>query len=167
MTKDTPVGDRNHSRTITYLGIVTSVDPATLGNCFAETGREPRLVTVSRVRVTVAVGAVLLWAVAPVMACLLPCLTTAHAKQDCSHHMAMPCGHATITAARTCCQVSSPPMMARVENDATQSQKRALDVVALVAHTPSSLVVAQWTASTFFESPPSEDAPHSFSVLRI
>ena len=36
---------------------------------------------VSRSRVTVAVGAVLLWALTPVLACLLPCLANASAKQ--------------------------------------------------------------------------------------
>jgi hypothetical protein len=123
---------------------------------------------VSRTRVAVAVGAVLLWAVTPVLACLLPCLATAPAKQECSHHMAMHCGHSMITAGRTCCQVSSRPEIATAETQVSQSQKRVLAVAPVVAHASLSDVPATRPASlAFFESPPNESSPSSPSVLRI
>jgi len=122
-------------------------------------------VLVRRTRVAVAVGAVLLWAVTPVLACLLPCLATASAKQECSQHMAMHCERSTITAGRTCCQVSSRPEMATAETQVSQSQKRVFAVVLVVAHVSLSDVPANRPASlAFLESPPNESSP---SVLRI
>ena len=122
---------------------------------------------VSRIRVTVAVGAVLLWAVTPVLACLMPCLITAPATPECSHHMAMQCGHSMITADRTCCQVSSRPEMTTVETQVSQSQKRALAVVPVVAHVSLSHVTIPPESLAFFESPPNEASPPSSSVLRV
>ena len=121
---------------------------------------------VSRTRVTVAVGAVLLSAVTPVLACLLPCLAIVPAKQECSHHMAMDCGRSRITAGRTCCQLSSHLEIGTVETQVSQSQKRALAVVPVVAHvSPSEATLRPSLA--FFESRPDEDPPPSSSVLRI
>lgn len=122
---------------------------------------------VSRVRVTVAVGAILLWAVTPVLACLLPCLSTAPAQQECSHHRAMHCGHSMMTAGRTCCQVSSRPEVATAETQVSQSQKRGLAVVLVVAHVSPSDVTTRTAALACFESPPNEASPPSSSVLRI
>jgi hypothetical protein len=117
--------------------------------------------------VTVAVGAVLLWAVTPVLACLLPCLATAPAKQECSHHVAMHCGRSMIGAGRDCCQVSSRPEIATVETQVSQSQKRDLAVVLVVAHVPLSIPATRPASLAFFESPPDEASPRSPSVLRI
>ena len=122
---------------------------------------------VSRIRVTVAVGAVLLWAVTPVLTCLLPCLATGAAKQDCSHQMAMHCGHSTIASSRNCCAVSSRPEIATVETQVRQSDKRVLAVVLAVAQVLRSDLTTRPASLAFLESPPSEAPPSSFSVLRV
>jgi hypothetical protein len=124
-------------------------------------------VVVSRIRVTVAVAAVLLWTVTPVLACGLPCLATTPAKQECSRHMAMHCGRSMVTASRTCCQVSSRPQITIVETQISKLQKRALAVVAVVAHVSPSELTPRSASLAFFESPPPDPHPLSCSVLRI
>jgi hypothetical protein len=124
-------------------------------------------VFVSRSRVAVAIGAVLLWAVTPVLACLLPCLAMAPAKQECSHHMAMHCGHSMVAAGRTCCQMSSHPGFTTVETPVNKLQKRALAVVPVVGHFSPPEVTPRPTSLAFLESPPQEGPPLSSSVLRI
>jgi hypothetical protein len=123
-------------------------------------------VVVSRTRVNVAVGVVLLWAVTPALACLLPCLAIAPAKQECSRHMAMNCGHPMVTAGHTCCQVSSSPGITTVETSVNKLQKRVLAVVPVLGHTAPSEATPQPASLAFLESPPHE-APPSSSILRI
>ena len=122
---------------------------------------------VSRSRVAVAIGAVLLWAVTPALACLLPCFDVAPSKQECSRHMAMHCGRSMVTAGRTCCQMSSRPEITTVETRNNKLQERAFAVVAVVAHVSPSAVTPGPTSFTFFESPPHDGPPLSSSVLRI
>jgi len=124
-------------------------------------------VFVSRIRVTVAIAAVLLWAVTPALACLLPCLAIAPAKQECSHHMAMHCERSMVTAGRTCCQMSSRPEVTTVETRINKLQRRVLAVVPVVAHVPLPEATPQPASLAFFESPPYEALPLSSSVLRI
>jgi hypothetical protein len=124
-------------------------------------------VVVSRIRVTVAVAAVLLWAVTPVLACVLPCLATAPTKQECSRHMAMHCGRSMITAGPTCCQASSRPEIATVETQISKLQKRVLAVVPIEAHVSPSELTPRSASLAFFESAPPDAHPLSCSVLRI
>jgi hypothetical protein len=124
-------------------------------------------VVVSRVRATLAVGAVLLWAVTPVLACLLPCLATAPDKQECSRHMAMHCGHSMVTNGRSCCQMSSRPVITTVETPINKLQKRVLAVVPVVGHIFPPEVTPRQASFAFLESPPHESPPPSPSVLRI
>jgi hypothetical protein len=124
-------------------------------------------VIVSRVRATLAVGAVLLWAVTPVLACLLPCLAMAPANQECSRHMAMHCGHSMVAASRTCCQMSSHPGITTVETPVNKLQKRVLAVVPVVGHVSLPEVTPRRAFLAFLESPPREAPPPSSSVLRI
>jgi hypothetical protein len=124
-------------------------------------------VIVSRVRVAVAVCAVLLWAVTPVLACLVPCLTSTSDKQECPHHMALHCGHSMITAGRTCCQLSSHPQMATVEMQVRQPQKRVLDAVPFVGYVSLTDMTTRSASLGFSGSPPNEAPPPSSSVLRI
>jgi hypothetical protein len=116
--------------------------------------------------VIVAVGAVLFWAATPVLNCLLPCLTTSQAKQECPHHMTMHCGQSTITAGHNCCLVSARLQMASVENDTNHLQKRAVALASAVTIISSVDNPTQSFSLTFLESPPSEYSPHS-AVLRI
>ena len=123
---------------------------------------------VRRTRVTVAVGAVLLWAVTPVLACVLPCLAIASANQECSHHMAMDCGGSMITASRTCCQISSQSEIATLEIQVSQLQKRVMAAAVVAVHVSLPDVSTTGPAAlAFSESPPREALPLSCSVLRI
>jgi len=117
--------------------------------------------------VTLAVGAVLLWAVTPVLACLLPCLAMAPAKRECSRHMAVDCGHSMVAAGRTCCQMSSRPGITTVETSVNTLQKRALAVVPVVGHISPPEVTPRPGSLAFLESPPHKASPPSSSVLRI
>jgi hypothetical protein len=166
VTKATSACDTNHSKALSQIGIMSQVRPAK-PNILHVAAKEPKLVFVSRTRVTIAVSAVVFWAVTPVLACLLPCLATASAKQECSYHIAMHCGRSMITAGRICCQVSSRPEMATVGTQISQSQKRVLAVVAVVAHVSPSEVTPRPASLAFFESPPHEAPPLSSFVLRI
>lgn len=121
---------------------------------------------VSRCRVTVAIGAVLLWAVTPALACVLPCLANTPAKQECPRHVAMRCGHSMISAGRTCCQMSSRPETATVETR-IKLQKRVLAMVAVVVRVSPPEATPQPASLAFLESPPHEALPPSCSVLRI
>ena len=58
---------------------------------------EDRLMRVNRIRTTVVLGAVLLWAAMPAMACLLPGLPQTEAEREC-HHMAEHCGQSAMPA---------------------------------------------------------------------
>src|SRR5579859_1650024 len=131
------------------------------------TAEELRLVFVSRSRVAVAIGAVLLWAVTPALACILPCFAVAPAKQECSRHMAMHCGRLMVTAGRTCCQMSSRPEITTVETRSNKLQERVLAVVPVVAHVSPSAATPGQASLAFLESPPREAPPLSSSVLRI
>lgn len=122
---------------------------------------------VSRSRVAAAIGAVLLWAVTPALACLLPCFAVAPPKQECPRHMAMHCGRSMVTAGRTCCQMSSRPEITTVETWSNKLQERVFAVVPVVAHGSPSAVTPGPTSFTFFESPPHDGPRLSSSVLRI
>lgn len=122
---------------------------------------------VSRTRVTLAVGAVLLWAATPALACLLPCLTMAQAKQNCSRHMAMHCERLMVTATPACCQVSPRPEITTVETHVNKLQERVLAVVQVGGHVSQPEVTSRPASLAFLESPPHEAPPLSSSVLRI
>jgi hypothetical protein len=124
-------------------------------------------VFVSRSRAAVAIGAVLLWAVTPALACLLPCFAVAPAKQECSRHMAMHCERSMVTAGRTCCQMSSRPEITTVEMRSNKLQERVLAVGPVVAHISPAAVTPGPTSFAFVDSPPDEGPPLSSSVLRI
>lgn len=169
VTVGTSACDENHSNLFSQVGTVSQMVKfgAANPNTLQVAAEEPRLVLVTRVRVTLAVGAVLLWAVTPALACLLPCLATTPAKQECSHHMVMHCGRSMMAAGRTCCQVSSRPELVTVETQVGQSQKRVLAIVPVVARVCAPEVRLRTASMAFFESPPPEAHPLSSSVLRI
>ena len=121
----------------------------------------------SRSRVILAIGTVLLWAVTPALACLLPCMAIPQAKQECSRHMAMHCGRSMVTAGRTCCEVSSRPAITAVETQISKLQKRVLAVVSVFAHVCPPEATPQPASLAFLESPPHEALPLPCSVLRI
>lgn len=122
---------------------------------------------VRRVRVIVAIGAVLFWAVTPALACLIPCLAPVPSKQDCAHHMGMDCGHPMMSAGPTCCRMSSRPAMQTLESSSNGLQRRVLAVTPVIVDVNLSDAVNRRTSMHLFGSPPSETPPPSFSVLRI
>jgi hypothetical protein len=50
----------------------------------------------------------LLWAVTPVMACVLPGVTMTPAERECCHHMAEQCGSSMMPASHSCCKAQGP-----------------------------------------------------------
>ena len=128
---------------------------------------ESRLVFASRSRVILAIGTVLLWAVTPALACLLPCMAIPQAKQECSRHMAMHCGRSMVTAGRACCQISFRPEITTGETQINKLHKRVLAVASVVGHVSPPEVTPRPASLAFLESPPQEGPPLSSSVLRI
>ena len=167
MTGVFSVCDQDHSQTnCKSIGFRYLVSVAKL-NTLQVNSRGPKLVQVKGIRVAGAICTVLLWAVAPVLSCLLPCLASVTVKQDCSHHMAMECPARTITTGRDCCRMSSRPELAAVGAQISPPQKRVLPAGLVVFQTSLPGMLTDRPASLFFESPPDEASPPSFPVLRI
>ena len=125
------------------------------------------LVKVSRIRNAGLLAAVLLWAVTPAVACLLPGFAPTPVEQECCHHMASHCGQAVMPASHACCQDPSRPDVL-VQGQATLLLKHAV----VVATVPVPIVLADVAAkpalsSSLFPSPPGESPPGSSTVLRI
>jgi hypothetical protein len=72
-----------------------------------------------------------------------------------------------VTAGGTCCQVSSRPEITTLETQISNSQKRVLAVVPVVAHVCPPEVRPRLASLAFLESPPHEALPLPCSVLRI
>lgn len=114
------------------------------------------------------VGAVLLWALTPVMACLVPCIAPAPAKDHCAHEMAMDCEHSMTAANDACCQAPSWPRSLLNQDNVSEPLKHILTQAIFVANIAAPDVLTEQPASpVFFASPPDEGAPLSPTVLRI
>ncbi len=123
---------------------------------------------VNRIRTTVVLGAVLLWAVTPAMACLLPGFAPTPAERECCHYMAAHCGQSAMPASHTCCQTPIYPETVVVQGQANLPLKNA--IAALPANTHAHLPAAIAISSrclAFFESPPGQAPSRSSPVLRI
>jgi hypothetical protein len=129
--------------------------------------RSIKLPSVTRVRAAVVVGAVLLWAVTPVIACVAPCFTGARLKEECPLHMAMQCPQAVVHATASCCVVSARPDVATLENHATQIDEHVLAVVASLSAKAPAALSASTASLVASSSPPNEASPPSLSVLRL
>jgi hypothetical protein len=122
--------------------------------------------SVNRIRTSVVLGAVLLWAVTPAMACLLPGFALTPAERECCHHMAGHCGQSVMPASHTCCQAPTHPA-ALSQAQADLPLKNAIAGLPISAYALSSAVTSTFLRSpAFVESPPGR-ASWSSSVLRI
>jgi hypothetical protein len=127
-----------------------------------------RLVRVNRIRTAVVLGAVLLWAATPAMACFLPGFVPTDAERECCHHMAGHCGQSMMPASHSCCQAPAHPETVVEKGQANLPLK---NVVAAVPATPHiqgpSDPATSLRSLAFFESPPDLPPFCSSSVLRI
>lgn len=122
----------------------------------------------SRIRITFVVGAVLLWAVTPVVACLLPCLVTTPVKQQCSDPMGMRCEYSVMPDSQPCCQAATRPEAVLTRGQASPLLEHVPTAVPIVAHISlPDVLTASLASLAFCESPPAEAPPSSPSVLRI
>lgn len=123
---------------------------------------------VSRIRAAVVLGAALLWAATPAMACLLSGFVQTEAARGCCHHMPERCGQAAMPATHACCQAPIHPATVVIPGQTSLTRK---NTIAAVPATTRVLLPAIISASlrfaAFFESPPGQAAPGSSSVLRI
>jgi len=131
-------------------------------------GKELKLVRVTRIRTTAVLGAVLLWAVTPAMACLLPGFAPTPAEQECCHHMANHCGQSAMPASHACCHAPSRPETVVVQGQASLPLKHVIAAIPAIARVClPNVLSASLARVAFLESPPGETPPRSPSVLRI
>lgn len=127
-----------------------------------------RLVQVNRLRTAVVLGAVLLWAATPTMACLLPGLVPTEAERACCHHMAEHCGQSVMPVSHVCCQAPVHPETVVVQAQTNLPLKNLVAAVPVAAHMHGTAVPATSLRSLgFLESPPGLAPSCSSSVLRI
>jgi hypothetical protein len=121
---------------------------------------------VNRIRTAMVLSAVLLWAVTPAMACLLPGFAPTAAERECCHHMAGHCGQSAMPASHTCCQAPKHP--ATLVAQANLPVKNAVAALPTISHArlPGGIAASSRCAA-YSESPPGQALSCSFSVLRI
>lgn len=130
-------------------------------------GEKHNLVRVSRIRTAVVLGAVLLWAVAPAMACLLPGFAPTPAERECCRHMAQHCGQSAMPASHACCQAPTYPETVVVQQPASPL-KNATSAAPTTTHVHlPAFAATPLRCPAFFESPPGQLPSCSSSVLRI
>jgi hypothetical protein len=127
-----------------------------------------RLVRVNRTRTAVVLGAVLLWAATPTMACLLPGFAPTPAERECCHHMAEHCGQSAMPASHACCRAPAQSEPAVLQGQANLPLRNAIVAVPATTHVSWPVVLATPLNSLgSLESPPGPPPSCSSSVLRI
>ncbi len=122
---------------------------------------------VSRLRTAVVLGAVLLWAATPAMACLLPGPAQTEAMHKCCHHMAGHCGQSAMPASHACCQAPTYPEVVVVRGLASPLKNAIAAVPAAIGiHLPAVLATSSRCLASL-GSPPGQPPSCSSSVLRI
>ncbi|MBZ5654236.1 MAG: hypothetical protein LAO56_03040 [Acidobacteriia bacterium] len=123
---------------------------------------------VNRIRTAAVLGAVLLWAAAPAMACLLPGFAQTEAERACCHHMAGHCGQSVMPVSHTCCQAPTHSEPVVLQGQTRLPVKNPIAAVPVAAHIHGPAVVATSLRSlAFLESPPGLRPSCSSSVLRV
>jgi hypothetical protein len=130
-------------------------------------GQGYRLVKVNRIRTTVVLGAVLLWAVTPALACLLPGFVPSPAERKCCQNMAGHCGQSAMPASHTCCQASNQPATLVVQAQANLPLKNRIAALPITHAHLSVVIAASSRGLAFSQSPPGQAPSGSSSVLRI
>ena len=123
---------------------------------------------VTRIRTAVALGALLLWTVAPALACFLPGEVTSAAERECCQKMATHCGHSMTPTTHGCCRVPSRPETMMTQANVSPPAKYAIAVVAAELHPAlTGLNGSQQTSFVLSESPPGGLSLCSSAILRI
>ena len=122
--------------------------------------------TVTRTRAALVLGMVLLWAVTPSIACLLPGHVPAPVVKQCCHQAAEDCGQTSAPVTHACCNAPTRPDAVLVLPDTRQQDR---DVTALVISESLTLlaVPAHVQNHSPFGSPPGDPVSFQPSVLRI
>jgi len=132
------------------------------------TGERHKLVRVNRMRTAVVLGAVLLWAATPTMACLLPGLLQTEAERRCCHHMAEHCGPTAMPSSHACCHAPNHQEALVVQEQGNLPLKNAIAAVPATTHVRGPFVLAvSLRPLAFCESPPGQLPSRSSSALRI
>ena len=107
-----------------------------------------------------------LWAVTPVVACLLPTRLLTPAERECCRKMAQQCGSSAMPASHSCCQGHQHDTA--VSPVTTYSPPRPF-IVARVPQTAAVLIDATSMSLRVpgLEAPPPELCPDCTSILRI
>ena len=107
-----------------------------------------------------------LWAVTPVVACLLPTRPLTQAEHECCLKMAQQCGSSAMSSSHSCCQGHQHDTA--VSPVPTYSPTRPF-MVASVPQTAAVLIdatsMSTWVPA--LETPPPELCPDCTSILRI
>jgi hypothetical protein len=144
-------------------GFLPTVTCLLLGNA-----KRDKIVSVSRIRAAVVLGAALLWAATPAMACLLSGFVQTQAERECCHHMPEHCGQSAMPATHACCQAPIHPETVVTPGRTNSPRKNMVAAVPAMARVLLPAVnTIPLRSLAFFESPPGQAAPGSSSVLRI
>ena len=123
---------------------------------------------VNRIRTAVVLGAVLLWAATPAMACLLPGSAPTPAEHACCHHMIEHCGQSAMPTNHACCQAPIYPETVVVQGGANLPLKNTIAALPTTTHADlSAALAASSRCLALLESPPGEASHCSSFVLRI
>lgn len=139
-----------------------------LVTCFLSgNGQGYRLVRVNRIRTAVVLGAVLLWAAAPALACLLPGLAQTEAERACCHHMPGHCGRSAMPVSHACCQAPIYPETVVVQEQASPLKNAISALPTTIGVQLPAVLAASSRCLAFLETPPGQPLSRSASVLRI
>src|SRR5215467_9649174 len=87
---------------------------------------------VTRARAFALLTIAFLWAITPVMACVLPGATMTPAERECCHHMAEQCGSSTMPASHSCCKAQGPTNTVLPQAQAAAGPVRPLTVAVVL-----------------------------------
>jgi len=124
-------------------------------------------VKVNRLRTAVVLGAVLLWAATPAMACLLPGLPQTEAERECCHHVAEHCGQSAMPASHACCQAPTYPEPVVLQGQASPLKNAIAAVPNTIGVQLPAVLATSSRCLASLESPPGQPPSCSPSVLRV
>jgi hypothetical protein len=123
---------------------------------------------VPRTRAFALLTIVLLWAITPAMACVLPGATMTPAERECCHHMAERCGSSMMPASHSCCKPQGPTNTVLPQTLAAGTVRPlTIAVMPPVASLATLPAVTVRSHLSFFHAPPPDPSPGCNSVLRI
>ena len=129
-------------------------------------GQGYKLVRVNRIRTAVVLGAVLLWAATPAMACLLLGFAPTAAEHECCHHMAGHCGQSAMPTSHACCQAPIYPETVVVRGQASPLKDATSALPTTIGVQLPAVLAASSRCLASLESPPGQPLSGS-SILRI